>query len=85
MLGYYLMLDPDGPQRKGLVIETVVTTRLLGRIESIEQGPGFDARDVEMVSQVEDTLGSVFLQVVGCLLVEFPTSLCRKAIQDGRP
>ncbi|MBS1789014.1 MAG: hypothetical protein JST85_14895 [Acidobacteria bacterium] len=32
MLGYYLMLDPEGPQRKGLVIETLVTTRILGKI-----------------------------------------------------
>ena len=32
MLCYFLMLDPRGPQRKGLVIETLVTTRLLGKI-----------------------------------------------------
>ncbi|MEM7392096.1 MAG: hypothetical protein AAF492_07070 [Verrucomicrobiota bacterium] len=32
ILCYYLMRDPDGPQRKGLVIETIVTTRLLGEI-----------------------------------------------------
>ena len=32
MLCYFLMLDPRGPQRRGLVIETLVTTRLLGRI-----------------------------------------------------
>jgi len=32
VLCYFLMLDPQGPQRKGLVIETLVTTRLLGKI-----------------------------------------------------
>jgi phosphoglucomutase/phosphomannomutase len=32
ILGYYLMLDPDGPRRKGLVIETLVTTKILGKI-----------------------------------------------------
>ena len=32
MLGYFLMLDPEGPQRKGLVIETLVTTRIIGKI-----------------------------------------------------
>lgn len=32
ILGYYLMLDPQGPQRRGLVIETLVTTKILGRI-----------------------------------------------------
>ena len=32
ILGYYLMLDNAGPQRKGLVIETLVTTKILGRI-----------------------------------------------------
>lgn len=32
ILGYYLMLDPAGPQRRGLVIETLVTTKILGRI-----------------------------------------------------
>lgn len=32
LLCYYLMLDPDGPQRRGLVMETLVTTRILGRI-----------------------------------------------------
>ena len=31
-LTYALMLDPEGPRRKGLVIETLVTTKLLGRI-----------------------------------------------------
>jgi len=32
MLGYFLMLDPQGPQRRGLVIETAVTTKILGRV-----------------------------------------------------
>ena len=32
VLCYFLMLDPDGPQRRGLVIETLVTTKILGRI-----------------------------------------------------
>src|SRR5262245_47391916 len=32
ILCYYLMLDPEGPRRQGLVIETLVTTKILGRI-----------------------------------------------------
>ena len=32
ILGYFLMLDPEGPRRRGLVVETLVTTRILGRI-----------------------------------------------------
>ncbi len=32
ILCYYLMLDPQGPRRKGLVIETLVTTRIVGKI-----------------------------------------------------
>ena len=32
ILTYALMLDPAGPRRRGLVIETLVTTKLLGRI-----------------------------------------------------
>ena len=32
ILGHHLMLDPDGPRRRGLVMETLVTTKLLGRI-----------------------------------------------------
>ncbi len=32
VLCYYLMLDPQGPRRKGLVIETLVTTKILGKI-----------------------------------------------------
>jgi phosphoglucomutase len=32
ILTYALMLDPQGPRRKGLVIETLVTTKLIGRI-----------------------------------------------------
>jgi phosphoglucomutase/phosphomannomutase len=32
LIAYYLMLDPDGPRRRGLVIETLVTTKILGQI-----------------------------------------------------
>jgi phosphoglucomutase len=32
ILCYFLMLDPQGPKRRGLVIETLVTTRILGKI-----------------------------------------------------
>ncbi len=32
LICYYLMLDPDGPQRRGLVMETLVTTKILGQI-----------------------------------------------------
>jgi len=32
VLCYLLMLDPEGPQRKGLVIETLVTTKILRKI-----------------------------------------------------
>ncbi len=32
ILCYYLMLDPAGPRRRGLVIETLVTTKILGKI-----------------------------------------------------
>ncbi|MGD0224425.1 MAG: hypothetical protein ABSF71_19005 [Terriglobia bacterium] len=32
LLCYYLMLDPDGPERRGLVMETLVTTKILGQI-----------------------------------------------------
>jgi phosphoglucomutase len=32
ILCYALMLDPRGPRRKGLVIETLVTTKLIGKI-----------------------------------------------------
>jgi phosphoglucomutase/phosphomannomutase len=32
ILTYALMLDPEGPRRKGLVIETLVTTKLIGKI-----------------------------------------------------
>lgn len=32
ILAFFLMLDPQGPQRRGLVIETLVTTKILGRI-----------------------------------------------------
>lgn len=32
VLCYFLMLDPQGPRRKGLVIETLVTTKILQKI-----------------------------------------------------
>ena len=32
ILCHHLMLDPQGPRRRGLVMETLVTTRLLGRV-----------------------------------------------------
>ncbi len=32
VLCYFLMLDPQGPKRRGLVIETLVTTKILGKI-----------------------------------------------------
>ena len=32
LICYYLMLDPDGPRRRGLVMETLVTTKILGQI-----------------------------------------------------
>ena len=32
ILCHHLMLDPEGPRRRGLVMETLVTTRLLGRV-----------------------------------------------------
>ncbi len=35
VLCYALMLDPEGPRREGLVIETLVTTKLLRRIAEI--------------------------------------------------
>jgi phosphoglucomutase/phosphomannomutase len=35
LLCYYLMLDPDGPQRRGLVMETLVTTKILGQIAAM--------------------------------------------------
>ncbi len=38
ILGYFLMLDPAGPRRTGLVITTTVTTKLLRRIA--EASPG---------------------------------------------
>jgi len=35
LLCYYLMLDPAGPQRRGLVMETLVTTKILGKIAAL--------------------------------------------------
>ncbi len=32
ILCYFLMLDPNGPKKKGLVLETLVTTKILGKI-----------------------------------------------------
>ncbi|MCY4488064.1 MAG: phospho-sugar mutase [Deltaproteobacteria bacterium] len=32
ILCHHLMLDPEGPRRRGLVMETLVTTKLLGRV-----------------------------------------------------
>ncbi len=32
ILCHHLMLDPQGPRRRGLVMETLVTTKLLGRV-----------------------------------------------------
>ena len=37
---YFLMLDEHGPQKRGLVIETLVTTRLLGAIVQQAQASG---------------------------------------------
>lgn len=39
ILCYFLMLDPRGPQRKGFVIETLVTTKILGKIAEKSEGP----------------------------------------------
>lgn len=38
ILCYFLMLDSKGPRRKGLVLTTTVTTKLIGKI--VEQSPG---------------------------------------------
>ena len=38
ILCYFLLLDPEGPRRKGLVIETLVTTRILGSIVARSAG-----------------------------------------------
>jgi phosphoglucomutase len=38
ILCYALMLDPRGPRRQGLVIETLVTTKLIGRIVAARGG-----------------------------------------------
>ncbi len=38
VMGYFLIVDPAGPRRKGLVITTTVTTKLLRRI--VEASPG---------------------------------------------
>jgi phosphoglucomutase len=38
ILCYFLMLDPRGPKRRGLVIETLVTTKLLGKVVELAGG-----------------------------------------------
>lgn len=38
ILCYFLMLDPEGPKRRGLVIETLVTTKIVGRIAQSSPG-----------------------------------------------
>jgi phosphoglucomutase len=38
VLANYLMVDPAGPRKRGLVIETCVTTKLLGRIAQAADG-----------------------------------------------
>lgn len=43
ILTYALMLDPAGPKRRGLVIETLVTTKILGKI--VEKAGGSDVID----------------------------------------
>ena len=59
ILGYFLMLDPEGPRRKGLVVETLVTTRILGRI--VEKADGSQIVDDLLVGfkYVADVLKSL--------------------------
>lgn len=38
ILSYFVMLDPKGPKRKGLLIETLVTTKLLGKVVEMAGG-----------------------------------------------
>lgn len=45
MLAYFLMVDPEGPQRKGLLIETLVTSKILGGIAS-KAGSSFVVDDL---------------------------------------
>jgi phosphoglucomutase/phosphomannomutase len=61
ILCYYLMLDPKGPQRKGLVIETLVTTKMLGEI--VKRSPGSKIIDELLVGfkYVADVLKSLEL------------------------
>lgn len=35
IIAYFLALDPQGPQRKGVLIETLVTTRAIGKIAEL--------------------------------------------------
>jgi phosphoglucomutase/phosphomannomutase len=61
ILCYFLMLDPQGPRRRGLVIETLVTTRLLGEI--VKRSPGSKIIDDLLVGfkYVADVLKSLEL------------------------
>lgn len=59
ILCYFLMLDSKGPQRKGLVIETLVTTKILGQI--VKRSPGSKIIDELLVGfkYVADVLKSL--------------------------
>ena len=59
ILGYFLMLDSEGPRRRGLVVETLVTTRILGRI--VEKAGGSQIVDDLLVGfkYVADVLKSL--------------------------
>jgi phosphoglucomutase/phosphomannomutase len=61
ILCYFLMLDPQGPRRKGLVIETLVTTKLLEQI--VKRSPGSKIVDELLVGfkYVADVLKSLEL------------------------
>jgi phosphoglucomutase/phosphomannomutase len=48
VLCYFLMLDPQGPQRRGLIIETLVTTRILGKIVEKARATKIDGKDNEV-------------------------------------
>jgi phosphoglucomutase/phosphomannomutase len=41
ILGYFLLVDPDGPRRTGLVVATAVTTRALRAIVELSPGSEF--------------------------------------------
>ncbi|MDA1276283.1 MAG: hypothetical protein O2960_19885 [Verrucomicrobia bacterium] len=61
ILCYFLMLDPQGPKRRGLVIETLVTTKILGQI--VKRSPGSQIIDELLVGfkYVADVLKSLEL------------------------